>query len=516
MNLFGFQINRAQAPLPSVSTPQADDGALVVPASPQFSDAYLDLEGVTKSERDLITRYRELSLHPELQSAIDDIINEMLLIDHQEPLVTINLDKLAIDESMKELIRNEFDAVLYLFEFHKNAYEMLRRWYVDGRLYYQPIVDAKDPMSGIKEMRYLDPRKIKLIREVVDATDNQGRNIKVVGNEYFIYDDSVNSKSGQSGPFMQNLALQPVKIAKDAIVFCTSGLVDEHGRVVLSHMHQAIKPLNQLRMLEDSTIIYRLARAPERRIFYVNVGNMPHQKAEQHLHDMMIRHKNRLVYNATDGTIRDDRKMMTMIEDYWFPRYGDNKSTEVQTLPPGQNLGEMEDIKYFRDRLFRALNVPLSRMDPNTPYVLGRASEISRDEIKFQKFVERLRMRFSILFTETMEKNLALKGLVSPEEWKQMSAHITYNFCKDNFFMELKQIGKMQEQADLLAKLQPFIGTFYSQHNINKTVLQREDNEIAQIDQENVLEAERDIQKQALLQKTMFQMGMAPPEAPPQ
>lgn len=520
MKLFGYELQRQTRQLASVSTPSTDDGAVTIPAQPQYNDTFIDLEGISRSERELITRYREISLHPELQSAIDDILNEMLLIDPMEPLVKINLDKLALPDEMKDVIVAEFDTVLRLLDFNKNAYEILRRWYIDGRLYYQPVVDKTAPQDGIKEMRYLDPRKIKLIREVADGLDDQGRPIKVVSAEYFVYDDSIqtagSSVSGIASSYMgQGKMLPPVRIAKDAIIFCTSGLVDEHGRVVLSHLHQAIKPLNQLRMLEDSTIIYRLARAPERRIFYVNVGNMPHQKAEQHLHNMMIRHKNRLVYNATDGTIRDDRKMMTMIEDYWFPRYGDNKSTEVQTLPPGQNLGEMEDIKYFRDRLFRSLNLPLSRMDPNTPYVLGRASEISRDEIKFQKFVTRLRKRFSILFNETLEKNLALKGFLGPEEWNQLTSFIEYDFCKDGFFMQLKQIGIMQEQADLLAKMNPFIGTFWSQHWIKKNVLGQFDQEIKQIDDENMIEAERDMQKQAILQKTMMQLGVVP-EADPE
>lgn len=506
MKLFGYEIQRQTSAIPSVSTPSTDDGAINIPAQPQYNDTYIDLEGISKSERELITRYREISLHPELQSAIDDIVNEMLLLDTQDPLVQINLDKLAIPDEMKDLIRQEFDQVIRLLDFNKNAYEILRRWYIDGRLYYQPVIDKERPQDGIKEMRYLDPRKIKLVREIADGLDDQGRPIKVVSAEYFVYDDTLqttgSSVSGVASAYQaMGRMLPPVRIAKDAIVFCTSGLVDEHGRVVLSHIHQSIKPLNQLRMLEDSTIIYRLARAPERRIFYVNVGNMPHQKAEQHLHNMMIRHKNRIVYNATDGTIRDDRKMMTMIEDYWFPRYGDNKSTEVDTLPPGQNLGEMEDIKYFRERLFRSLNIPLSRMDPNTPYVLGRASEISRDEIKFQKFISRLRKRFSILFNETLEKNLALKGLLPPEEWNNLTAFIEYDFCKDNFFIQLKRIGIMQEQANLLTVMEPFMGRFWSDHWIRKNVLDQQDHEIEQMDNENMIEVQREMQKQAILQK---------------
>ncbi len=521
MKLFGYQIQRTARQLPFISTPSADDGAISIPAQPQFSDTHLDLEGISKSERELITRYREISLHPELHSAIDDIINEMILMDPNQPLVKINLDKLEIPEEMKALISQEFNVVLKLLDFNKNAYEILRRWYVDGRLYYQPLVDKNRPQDGIKEMRYLDPRKIKLIREIDEQLDENGRPIKFISSEYFIYDDSIqtqgSSVSGISANYMgQGKTLPPIRIAKDAIVFCTSGLLDEHGKVVLSYIHQSIKPLNQLRMLEDSTIIYRLARAPERRIFYVNVGNMPHQKAEQHLYNMMIRHKNRLVYNATDGTIRDDRKMMTMIEDYWFPRYGDNKSTQVETLPPGQNLGEMEDIKYFRERLFRSLNIPLSRMEPNTPYVLGRASEISRDEIKFQKFIARLRKRFSIIFNETLEKNLVLKGLLSAEDWNAMTSYVEYDFSKDTFFMQLKQIGIMQEQSDLIAKMQPYIGTFWSQHWIKKNVLLLQDHEIEQMDQEIMLEAQRDLQKQAILNSTMLQLGLMPQPQEPQ
>lgn len=513
MNLFGYEINRQQQPLPSIATPQKDDGALNVAASAQFSSSFVDLEGSTRSERDLITRYRELSLHPEMQSAIDDIINEMIMITPSEPLVKINLDKLAVEDDLKALVKQEFDQVLHLLNFHKQAYEILRRWYIDGRLYYQPIINAEAPQAGIQEMRYIDPRKIKLIREIGDSLDKNGRPIKVVTTEYFVYDDTIAGSNQSSAflPFSNNTTHRPVEIAKDAIIFCTSGLTDENGKMVISHIHQSIKPLNQLRMLEDSMVIYRLSRAPERRIFYVNVGNMPHQKAEQHLHNMMIQHKNRVVYNATDGTLRDDRRMLTMIEDYWFPRYGDNKSTEVTTLPAAQNLGEMEDIKYFRERLFRSLNIPLSRMDPNTPYVLGRASEISRDEIKFQKFIERLRKRFSIIFSETMEKQLALKGLMTPEDWNLMSSHVEYEFSKDNFFAELKEIGVMQEQADLLIKMEPFIGKLYSKHFIQKHVQHLQDDEIEQINNEIVLEAQRDLEQQALLSQTMFKLGLMPP-----
>lgn len=512
VKLFGYDLNRQRQLLPSVATPQTDDGAINVSALPQFSDTFLDLEGVSKSERELITRYRELSLHPEMQAAVDDIVNEMLLIDSLEPLVKINLDKVILEENIKEIIRQEFDTTLNLLNFQKNAYEIIKRWYIDGRLYYQPIIDPDRPQDGIQEMRYLDPRKIKLVRELEDGIDEYGRKIKVVKQEYFVYDDSLGTY-GAGAPYVQDTFMNPVRIAKDSIVFCTSGLTDEQGKMVLSYIHQSIKPLNQLRMLEDSMIIYRLSRAPERRIFYVNCGNMPPQKAEQHLHNMMIKHKNRLVYNAIDGTLRDDRRMLTMVEDYWFPRYGPNKdATEVQTLPAGQNLGEMEDIKYFRERLFRSLNIPLSRMDPNTPYVLGRASEISRDEIKFQKFIERLRRRFSILFNETMEKNLALKGLMAPEEWTQLSTYVQYEFSKDGFFMELKQTGLLQEKVNLITAMQPFIGTFWSQYRINKEVLKREDFEIDQVNQENLIEAERDLQKQAMLQKTMLGMGVIPPE----
>ncbi len=514
MRLFGYEINREQPLAPSIVTPVRDDGAINVAAQAQYASSYVDFDQTTRSERDLITRYREIALHPELNSAIDDIVNEMIVPQYGQPFVSINLDKVALDPQFKQAIVDEFDNVLKLMDFNKSAYELLRRWYVDGRLYFQPIIDEENPELGIIELRYLDPRKIKLIREIADTKDDEGRSIKVVVREYFLYDESADTRGsyGTSTPYASNQLTKPVEISRDAIVFCTSGLVDEQGKMILSHIHQAIKPLNQLRMLEDSMIIYRLARAPERRIFYVNVGNMPHQKAEQHLYNMMIRHKNRLVYNAVDGTIRDDRKMQTMIEDYWFPRYGDNRSTEVQTLPAGQNLGEMEDIKYFRDRLFRSLNVPLSRMDPNTPYVLGRASEISRDEIKFQKFIERLRMRFSMLFNDTLEKQFALKGIMAPEAWGSIVPHIHYEFAKDNFFAELKQMSLMQEQAMMLQGMAPWIGKFYSQHFIRKQVLHQDDLEIEQIDNENMIEAQRDLEKQVMLNQTMLKMGMMPPQ----
>ena len=425
--LFGFEIKRkSQEDLGSFVPRQDDDGAVVVAEGGVYGQ-YIDLEQTSKTEGELVTRYRKMSMQPECENAIDDVVNESVVYDPESHVVELNIDNVDVSESIKKTIRDEFNTIKDLLDFERQGYEIFRHWYIDGRLYFHIIIDEQDVKSGIKELRYIDPRKIRKIRVVDKKASGQGTNkftLNKTKQEYYLY----NEKGYKSGPGMVNPAqntTQGLKIAKDSILHTTSGLMSEDNKMVLSHLHKAIKPLNQLRVLEDATVIYRISRAPERRIFYIDVGNLPKLKAEQYLRDMMAKHKNRLVYDATTGELRDDRKFMTMLEDYWLPRREGGKGTEITTLPAGQNLGEMDDVLYFQKKLYRALNVPVSRLEPEAGFSLGRASEISRDEIKFQKFIARLRLKFAALFEKALEKQLILKGIITPDDWPVSYTHLT-------------------------------------------------------------------------------------------
>ena len=420
--LFGFEIKRADEGKPeskaqSFVTPKYDDGAVNVTTSGWMYGTYVDLEGTAKNEAELVTRYRKMALQPEVEHAIDDIINETIISDPTQPVVDINLDNLDLSVSIKKRIKEEFKKSCELLFLTQSGYELFRKWYVDGRLYFHAVVDETDVEQGIQELRYIDPRKIRKVRQTKKERKGGYTVVKVV-KEFFVYNDKgFHSKAYQTPDPLAAGGAQGLKIAKDSIVHITSGLSDEYNKMVLSHLHKAIKPLNQLQVLEDASVIYRISRAPERRIFYIDVGNLPKMKAEQYLRDMMTKHKNRLVYDAASGEIRDDRKFMTMMEDFWLPRREGGRGTEITTLPGGQNLGQMEDIEYFKKKLYRALNVPISRLEPEAGFTLGRASEISRDELKFNKFIRRLRLKFSLLFTKILEKQLVLKGFMSLEEW---------------------------------------------------------------------------------------------------
>jgi hypothetical protein len=476
--LLGFTISRKkqeqeQEKIPSIVSPTQEDGSIEVAPGGAYG-TYVDLEGKAKDEGDLVTKYREMSVQPECDNAIQDIVNEAIVIDEKDGPVEIVLDKLDYPENIKKKIRNEFHAVLKMLDFNNNAYDIFKKWYVDGRLYYHIVIDEKNPRQGIKDLRYVDPRRIRKIREPIQETDKRTGAILYKGmNEYYLYN--------QRGITNQT---QGVKIAKDSICYVHSGVLDSRNNLIYSHLHKAIKPLNQLRMLEDAVVIYRLARAPERRIFYIDVGNLPKMKAEQYLRDMMVKHKNKLTYDATTGEVRDDRKFMTMLEDFWLPRREGGRGTEITTLPGGQNLGEMEDVDYFRRKLYKSLNVPVTRIEAENQFNLGRSSEITRDELKFNKFIKRLRARFSIIFDELLKIQLSLKGVVTLKEWAEMQQEIYYDFMEDNHFTELKETEIMRERLQLLGEIDAYVGKYYSQEWVRKNVLRMSEEDIEDIEKQ--------------------------------
>ena len=490
--LFGFEFKRKgvkqEEDIGSFAPKIDDEGSIVVAEGGAYG-TYVDLEGSTRTESELITRYRRMALQPECELAIDDIVNETIVYGVDHRILDMNLDSVNTSPKIKDVLREQFDECLKLLDFSNKGYEVYRHWYIDGRLYYHVIIDGKRPSDGIQELRYIDPRKIKKIRTVKkDRVGNQiggpgAVTIQKTKDVYFIYNEK--GFTGYPGGSPSAAAgEQGVKIARDAIINVTSGLMSEDNRIVLSHLHKAIKPLNQLRILEDASVIYRIARAPERRIFYIDVGNLPKMKAEQYLRDMMTKHKNRLVYNASTGEIRDDRKFMTMLEDYWLPRREGGRGTEITTLPGGQNLGEMEDVVYFQKKLYRSLNVPVSRLEPETGFSLGRSAEISRDELKFQKFIGRSRMRFSQLFEKVLEKQLVLKQIMTLEEWNEIKDFVRYDFMEDNHFTELKENEIMNERVNGLGAIDPYMGRYFSQRWARKHVLRMTDEEMEQMDQE--------------------------------
>lgn len=497
MRLFGFEIKRAEDEIerqnPSFAEPINDDGALNLGSAVGGSYGMLwDIEGTAKSEAELVTRYRGMMLNPEIQQAVDEIVNEAVSVDTHDKVVEVVLDDTGLPDRVKDRVIEEFDNVLDLLDFSNQAYEIFSKFYVDGRLNYHVIIDDKNLRKGIVELRYLDPRKVRLVREIDDkpipGQGSQTTTLKRIKKEYYMYSETGFGTS-QASNFTTTIG--GLRIAKDSIVRVTSGILNESNTVVLSHLHRAIKSLNQLRMLEDATVIYTITRAPERRIFYVDVGNLPKAKAEQYLHDMMARHKNRVTYDPGTGEIRDDRKMMTMTEDYWFPRREGNRSTEVETLQAGAGLGEDRNLPYFQNKLYKSLNVPVARLQPETMYSFGRTSEITREEIKFAKFVRRLRARFSILFDRCLEKQLVLKGIMSPEDWAQIQNKIRYDFMKDNFFEELKETEILREKLNTLSEIEPLVGKYFSREWVIKNVLFMTDDDMRdmqkQIDKEKAL-----------------------------
>jgi hypothetical protein len=491
INLFGFQITRNKTSSEEQSQktftpPSNEDGALTISAAAYYG-TYVDLDGTAKNEVELISRYREMAMQPEIEAAIDDIVNEAIIQNDDGKSVRLILDDLKQPEKIKKAIEEEFQVVQKLLNYKNMAADTFRRFYVDGRLFYHVIIDETNPVSGIKALRYIDPRKIRKVREVKKDKD-QNTSVDVVStvNEYYIYNDKVVSGSSSSyGPV-------GVRIAKDSILNINSGLMDSRRAVVLSYLHKAIKPLNQLRMIEDATVIYRISRAPERRIFYIDVGNLPKLKAEQYLRDIMIKYKNKLVYDSATGEVRDDRKHLSMMEDFWLPRREGGKGTEITTLPGGQNLGELEDVKYFEKKLYKSLNVPVSRLDPNqSGFSLGRVGEITRDEVKFSKFVDRQRAKFSELFEQALRVQCVLKGICTEEEFEEFKQYIYFDFIKDNNFAELKEAELVRERLSLLGSVDPYVGRYYSMGWIQRNVLRLTDDEI------KVMQKEIDKEKEA-------------------
>ena len=475
--LFGFKITRKKDEGESFTLPSSDDGTIEV-AGGGFYSQTLDVDGRDKTENDLIRRYRDIAIQPECDSAIEDIVSEGIASNEFDAPVALRLDRLEYSPKVKKRINEEFDRVLQLLDFNIKGHDIFRRWYVDGRIYYHKVIDKKEPRKGIKELRYIDPRKIKKVREVikdrpdpVTGIDKQKQTL-----EYYLYNEKVvdNSATPQSA----------LKITTDSIAFCPSGLVDQTKGSVLSYLHKAIKPVNQLRMIEDALVIYRISRAPERRIFYIDVGNLPKIKAEQYLKDVMSRYRNKLVYDASTGEIRDDRNHMSMLEDFWLPRREGGRGTEITTLPGGSNLGEIEDIVYFQRKLYRSLNVPMSRMEAEQNFSIGRSTEITRDELKFSKFVQRLRKKFSALFHDVLRTQLVLTGVIAEEEWDKIKEHIQYDFLQDGHFAELRDAEILRERIDMLGQVEPYVGNFFSKSWVRKNILHQTEQEIEEIETE--------------------------------
>ena len=481
--LFGFSFKKKleKERAPSPIQPSSEDGATSYIAGGYYGQ-YLDLDGNFKTEYDMVKKYREMAMHPEVDSAIEDIIHEAIVADQNDSPVEVNLDNLEVSDSVKGMIRDEFDYIKNLFGFDGKAHEMFRRWYIDGRLYYHKVIDLDAPQDGIKEVRYIDPSKIKKVRQITKpkTADEFMKYDFGSSEEYFIYNPKgLNNTSANSG----------IKIAKDAITYVTSGIMDTNRNIVLSYLHKGIKVLNQLRMIEDSLVIYRISRAPERRIFYIDVGNLPKVKAEQYLREVMGRYRNKLVYDAATGEIRDDRKYMSMMEDFWLPRRAGGRGTEITTLPGGENLGQIDDIVYFQKRLYRSLNVPLSRLEQEAQFSLGRSTEINRDEVKFQKFIDKIRKRFSKLFTEILRKQLILKGIITDGDWNLWKNDITVDFLRDNHFAELKDSEILQNRLNTMDQISQYVGEYFSREWVMKNVMQMSEEDIddmkAQVEAEN-------------------------------
>jgi len=494
--LFGFSIDDSDKKPDSVVSPvppNNEDGVDYFIQS-GFYGQYVDIEGVYKTEYDLIKRYREMALHPECDNAIEDVVNEAIVSDLYDSPIEIELSNVNASDSVKDKIRAEFRHLKEIMDFDKKSHEIFRNWYIDGRLYYMKVIDTKRPQDGIQELRYIDPMKMKFVRQEKKTGNPRGNNLIDLDNlkdvsknsypdieEYYIYTPKPNYPIGVYSPATSGRE-KNIKIAKDSITYVTSGLFDRNKGTCLSYLHKAIKALNQLRMIEDSLVIYRLSRAPERRIFYIDVGNLPKVKAEQYLKEVMSRYRNKLVYNAQTGEVRDDRKFMSMMEDFWLPRREGGRGTEITTLPGGQNLGELSDIEYFQKKLYRALGVPESRIASEGGFNLGRSSEILRDELKFSKFVGRLRKRFGNMFNDMLRTQLILKNIITPDDWDSMSDHIQYDFLYDNQFAELKESEMMNERLGLAATVEPYLGKYYSTEYLRKKVLRQSDTEIEEID----------------------------------
>ena len=504
-SLFGFSIDDShKKPSKSVVSPvpqNNEDGADYYLSS-GFYGQYLDVEGVFKTEYDLLRRYREMALHPEVDGAIEDIISEAIVSDQNDSPVQIDLENLKQSDKVKSIIREEFQYIKEMLDFDKKSHEIFRNWYVDGKIYYHKVIDLEKPEEGIKELRYMDAIKTKFVREQKKDTNNTMQVNDARSSldadptsadfpglqEYFIYDKNSYQKNQYGSVAVAGQQKDAVKLAKDAVAYCTSGLVDRNKHTNLSYLHKAIKALNQLRMIEDSLVIYRMSRAPERRIFYIDVGNLPKVKAEQYLREVMSRYRNKLTYDAASGEVRDDKKYMSMMEDFWLPRREGGRGTEITTLPGGQNLGEITDIQYFQKKLYKALGVPETRLSGESGFNLGRSSEILRDELRFNKFVGRLRKRFSNMFLDMLKTQLLLKNIVSAKDWPSIAEHIQFDYIYDNHFTELKEAELFQNRMGNLAQAEPYVGKYFSQDYLRREILRQTDDEI--VEQNKIMDKE--------------------------
>ncbi len=486
IELFGFSIGKKEKKNVKAQTfaeQEYEDGSLTVASGGAYG-TYVDTEGAIKSESELINRYRDMGLQAEVEWAIDDIINESIVASKEKPLVRINVDNLNVSESIRDKIRLEFKQISKLLDLQNLGHDLFKRWYIDGRIYFHVIVDENNMEKGIHELRVLDPRKIKKIREKKNDRQPDGKT-KTTVTEYYVYNQKgIYQSQGQTMGTAFTSAAAGLKISPDAIVYTHSGLMNSTRTLVLSYLHKAIKPLNQLRMIEDSLVIYRISRAPERRIFYVDVGNLPKLKAEQYMRDLMTRYKNKLVYDAQTGEVRDDRKHMSMLEDYWMPRREGGRGTEITTLPGGANLGDIEDVLYFQKKLYKSLGVPISRLESEANYTIGRATEISRDEVKFTRFVNKLQSRFGLMFDEMMERQLTLKGIMSKDDWKNIKNEIFYEFENDSHFAEIKNSELMQDRLNILRDMQDYAGKYWSHEYIRKHILMMTDDEVKTNDEQ--------------------------------
>lgn len=478
MQLFGFEILRKkEKEFDSIVAPNPQDGSTVVNTGVNAGGYYgmvMDLDGVIKNENDLIRRYREVATYSDCDSAVEDIVSEAIVYDEEDQTVTINLDDVEVSDTIKKKIRAEFDEIIKLLKFQERGHEIFRTWYVDGRLYYHILLDEKNLKQGIVELRYIDPRKIRRIKNVIKSRTPQGVEVVKEVQEYYLYNDKGITEQTTQG----------VKLSLDSVVYVPSGFLDANTGMMMSYLHKAIKPTNQLKMIEDSLVIYRISRAPERRIFYVDVGNLPKLKAEQYVNDIMNKFRNKIVYDATTGEVRDDRRHLSMMEDFWMPRREGGKGTEITTLPGGQNLGEIQDIEYFQQKLYRALNVPIGRLQEQQGFSIGRAQEISRDEVKFNKFIVRLRQKFANLFTDALRIQLIAKGVMRPEEWDEIKQDIRYNYVQDNHYAELKDNEILMGRLNTLQMIEPYLGRFYSMDWVKKNVLMQTEDEIEEMQQE--------------------------------
>jgi hypothetical protein len=479
MDIFGFEIRKKAIKRSDgeVVTPSVDDGSTLIStlgAAAAYYGMTVDLEGVIKNENDLIRRYREVSQYGDCDNAVEDIVNEAIVANNNEQPVEIVLDDVKLTPGIKTKITEEFKEILKLYKFGSRGHDIFRSWYVDGRLYYHILLDETDISKGIQELRFVDPRKIRRIKNIKKGKNDKGIDVVKQIEEFYIYNDKgINENTSQG-----------VKLSLDSVIYAPSGLIDANSNSMLGYLHKAIKPVNQLKMIEDALVIYRVSRAPERRIFYIDVGNLPKLKAEQYVNDIMNKYRNKVVYDANTGEIRDDRKHLSMMEDFWMPRREGGKGTEITTLSGGQNLGQIDDINYFQNKLYQSLNVPVSRMKPDQGFSLGRSNEITRDEVKFNKFIERLRRKFSTLFAEALRVQLVAKNIIRPDEWEMIVQDVRFDFQEDNHFAELKETEVINNRIETLNRIQQYVGVYYSINYVRRNILKQSDEDIKDIDKE--------------------------------